>query len=74
MAKPIFIIMLPEDTPRDSIVRSKDIINTQTDLSKDYHIFYALASVSTIEFKLLNGTQENYDSLDEIKAKILEIV
>jgi hypothetical protein len=75
MAKPIFIILFTEDTPIDTVARCKDQMHKSIPgIFEDYHVITATANIDVIDFKLLNGIEENYTAIDEIKAKILEIV
>lgn len=75
MAKPIFIIMMPADTSADLIKSMPERLHTSMPEFKDeYYTLICYAKVDVVDFKLLNGTQENYDSIEEIKAKVLEIL
>jgi hypothetical protein len=64
--KPILIILVPAEYGPEVMVRGLDNLKRNESLANDYHLLAFIYPKDEIEFKLLNGTKENYDQLPEL--------
>ena len=65
--KPIFIILYPISTS----ITHEDSKRFGLELYKEYHVLFFCNNKDVWDFKLLNGTQEEYNKLSEITEQIL---
>ncbi len=70
--KPIFIILIPiQDCTKDTFSRGKEAV---AEIANDYHVLIVAAKADNIDFKLLNGTEKNYDELSGFRQSIIHLI